>query len=154
MRVNALQKCFRILGISIASDYYLKINNNQLLCQGWERFIRFGFIISFHHIPLYNSNRTEWSPIRSGEHRVWLNRGQKLTTRWSQIIVIITTLEKNIVVVVMLYERTGRSYYQKEEKPAKHPNRYFFAALITFLKFAGNLVALRPRFHSYVVSVY
>ena len=30
----------------------------------------------------------------------------------------------------------------------------FFAALITFLKFAGNLVALRPRFHSYVVSVY
>ena len=84
MRVNALQKCFRILGISITSDYYLKINNNQLLCQGWKRLLRFGFIISFHHIPLHNGNRTEWSPIRSGENRVWLNSGQKLTIRWSQ----------------------------------------------------------------------
>ena len=29
-----------------------------------------------------------------------------------------------------------------------------FAALFTILKFAGNRVALRPRFHAYVTSVY
>ena len=29
-----------------------------------------------------------------------------------------------------------------------------FATLFTFLKFAGNLVAIRPRFRAYVVSVY
>ena len=31
---------------------------------------------------------------------------------------------------------------------------FVFAAILTFFKFARNLVAHRPRFHAYVVSVY
>ena len=147
-------------------------NNAVTECQVWPIQVRCGTVIHTYDVSMKGQDLRATTQLNCV-------KGRKCTLQQLQNIVLTNAALLRFVIIVPITAKTGRFMYFRrilgEVYFLHYPPRTFiyyncsrnifwgefksqialvFVTLFTFLKFAGNLVAIRPRFHAYVVSVY